>query len=156
LRATAEAPSNDPAAPTATSSAVAVNQTHRGRLIGPTFSTPVPNRSDGRGNAMTLTGHEPWTTPLQFPALTSRSPSDSPDDSRAGMTAESVLVFQVDDSAFHSSNPEWGLWENSRSSFAVSATWLTQRVPWLCVAPSREVCLFDCCQSTMTCFLTLQ
>jgi hypothetical protein len=42
-----------------------------------------------------------------------------------------------------------GRWENSQVMIAISAAWLTQRVPWLCVPLSREVCLFDCCQLEM-------
>jgi hypothetical protein len=38
------------------------------------------------------------------------------------------------------------------ASRALSAARLTQGVPWLCVPPSREVCLFDCCPRTLTSF----
>ena len=37
-------------------------------------------------------------------------------------------------------------WENSCVGIAISAARRTQGVPWLCVPPSREVCLFDCYQ----------
>jgi len=35
---------------------------------------------------------------------------------------------------------------------AISAARLTQRVPWLCVPLSREVCPFDCCNEMLVAF----
>jgi hypothetical protein len=64
LRATTEAPSIDPVVPAVTSSAAAINQARRERLIGPALSTPVPNGRDVRGNGMNYHEHESLTTLL--------------------------------------------------------------------------------------------
>jgi hypothetical protein len=40
-------------------------------------------------------------------------------------------------------NPEGtGRWQTGELALSTSAARLTQRVPWLCAPPSREVCLF--------------
>jgi hypothetical protein len=67
---------------------------------------------------------------------------------RAGIAVRSFWTFRI---YFPPARGE-GRWENSEERMAISAARLTQRVPWLCVPLSREVCPFDCCNEMLVAF----
>ena len=55
------------------------------------FSIPAPNGSDGKGNAMTFTGHEPRTTPAAVPR--NKQPSET--DVRGAHSNDTRLSLNV-------------------------------------------------------------
>jgi len=67
---------------------------------------------------------------------------------RAGIAVRSFWKFRI----YSPSARGGGRWENSEKRMAISAARLTQRVPWLCVPLSREVCPFDCCKEMLAAF----